>query len=148
MKIETQHHLETQGWYYKRLWFSRGRPGTLILHDGRLAFFTAPSGSAMSIWYENDSGSEETVFDVSVEDIEAVSYNWLVGALTLVVGTQRHIVSFAGPPSGSHSKDAGSLLIALTTLKRWRAMFQNAGPATPNSSTIRQQAQADEGTAS
>lgn len=130
MTIDIEPEIASPAWYYARMMFSRGRPGQLMLRQGRLTFVTAPKGTATSSWHENDNDPETTLIDVPVDDVDAISYNWLIGGLTVRQGTKRHIVGFTGPPTGGHVKDAMSLVSALTTLGRWRAVLgEGADPS-------------------
>ncbi len=121
MTTDIEPDIASPSWYYTRMMFSRGRPGHLALRQGRLTFVTAPEGTATSAWHENDDDPDTTLIDVLIDELEAISYNWLIGGLTVRQGSQRHIVGFTGPPSGSHVRDALNLVSALTTLGRWRA---------------------------
>lgn len=122
MKSNANPDLATPAWHFERMMFNRGKPGTLSLGDGRLTFVTSPTGSAESSWYEDDGHPDETLFDVPVMELEAISYNWLVATLTVREGSHRHIIGFA-VQSGSHAKDAVALVKAFATLNRWRALL-------------------------
>lgn len=129
MSSENEQRLDTEAWHYTRWAFTRGRHGSLSLRRGRLSFATVADKARSSTFYEKVDDVAETIFDLVVDDIDAISYNWLVGALTVTQDGRRHIVSFAGPPSGNHFVDARRLVTALTTLGRWRAHLQLSEPA-------------------
>jgi hypothetical protein len=116
---------ETKAWYYTRLLFQRGKPGVLTLRDGRLTFRTSEPGSASSTWYVNAGDSDEVLFTVSADDVERISYNWLCGALSLTAQGRRHVVSFTGPPTGSHGRDVRQLIAALGHLQRWQNLLSD-----------------------
>lgn len=128
MSNDSEQLLDTEAWHYTRWTFTRGRHGSLSLRGGRLSFATVADKSRSSTFYEKVD-DVETIFDLVVDDIEAISYNWLVGALTVTQDGRRHIVSFAGSPTGNHFVDARRLVTALTTLGRWRARLQVIEPA-------------------
>jgi hypothetical protein len=87
MTSNTKPDLATPAWHQERMMFNRSKPGTLSLEDGRLTFVTSPTGSATSSWYEDDGHPDETLFDVPVIELEAISYNWLIAALIAPVAT-------------------------------------------------------------
>lgn len=128
MNTNNRQQLETKAWYYERWMFARGRTGQLVLRGGRLKFVTASAGTAVNNWYEKLGKADETIFDVALADVDAISYNWLTAGLTVALKTKRHLVSFSGSPSGNHIEDAGTLITAIANLNRWRTALQKAHP--------------------
>ena len=137
MNADSKQALETEAWHYTRMMFARGHRGSLHLRKGRLAFVTLPDPSGGNSFYEKVDTVAQTLFELPVEAIDQISYNWLLGAMTLTEHGQRHFVSFAGPPSGNHFQDARRLVTALTALGRWRTVLEpkTAAPATPPRAT-------------
>ena len=121
MTTGTEQALVTEAWYYTRMLFARGLYGSLRLRDRQLSFVTVADASRSSSFYERVDPAARTTFDLPVDRFDEISYNWLLGTMTLTEPGRRHIVSFAGPPSGSHSQDARRLISALQTLGVWRA---------------------------
>ena len=116
---------DSTAWHFKRRMFSRGRPGTLSLRNGRLSFVTAPAGSATNIMYENDDLPNEMLFDLKISDIE-VSSSSLGASLTIKHDLARHIIVFA-VQSGSHFKDAVRFAEGLAALSSWRKVLNEEG---------------------
>lgn len=131
MTTDNEQQLETEAWYYTRMMFARGQYGSLHLRDGRLSFVTVADDSRSSSLYEKVDTAAQTIFDLLVDDIDDISYNWLLGALTVTEEGRRYIVSFAGPQSGHHFEDARRLITALTTLGRWRAELEGTASNSP-----------------
>jgi hypothetical protein len=132
MNSNEHQNFASDGWYYQRRWLIRGLPGTLILQDGKLAFITVTAGRINSRLYASASGSEETIFETAVEKIDAVSSVWPTGALKVLVGTRRHIVSIVGPSAGSQGRGLAGVLAAAPTSRWWRGLLSDAGLRAPN----------------
>jgi hypothetical protein len=127
MNKNDHQNFASDGWYYQRLSFGRGRPGTVTLQEGKLSFTTAPAGTTTSSWYVNASGPEETIFETPVANIDGVSFMWVLGALKVVVGGDRHVVSFVPPAMRTGFQSLTALLGAEPTLTRWHELLSDVG---------------------